>query len=98
MTRDLYSPDLANALKAHAGEKYRPSNGSEGDMFFSRWCAHCTKDEDENCSLILASLMCDVDDPEYPVEWCYGEDGQPKCTAFEERRDDERPNETHKTD
>lgn len=87
MNRDMYGPGLADILKAHAGEKYRPSSGSEGDMFFSRWCQHCKKDSIGMCPLILAALTYNVCDPEYPAEWQYGEDGQPKCTAFDKRRE-----------
>ena len=34
------------------------------------------------CEIIGRTFAYRVDEPEYPSEWQYGEDGQPKCTAF----------------
>jgi hypothetical protein len=70
-------------------EKYRPSNGSEGECFFESWCRQCARDrsmregepieecdDDELCDIIARSYRGDVD------EWVYGPDGEPMCTAF----------------
>jgi hypothetical protein len=72
-------------------EKYRPSNGNEGEMFMSRWCEHCKAEEGyangtgDSCP-ILVNVMCySVDEPEYPSEWRYGPDGQPECASFLDR-------------
>lgn len=73
------------------GEKYCPSNGDEGLCFDSMFCDRCKKDQkyredmdaDDGCKIIVAAMINDADSPDYPSEWCYGEDGQPKCTAFE---------------
>ena len=85
MAKGLYPDDLADATKERAGEKYRPSNGTEGEIFRTWFCDRCTKDANEDCRILDETFLYDVDDPEYPSEWQYGEDGQPKCTAFEER-------------
>ena len=34
-------------------EKYRPSNGAEGDYFMAEWCEQCEKDDPENNVLCL---------------------------------------------
>ena len=75
-----------------AGQQYAPHSGSELQTFTSEWCAHCSKDkamregaaledcdDNELCSIIAYRLI-ERQDP----EWIYGEDGQPKCTAFHE--------------
>ena len=71
------------------GQKYRPANGSEGDYFMSKWCDRCSKDDMENnvmCPIIGQTMAFDVDEPGYPKEWQYGEDGKPLCTAFEAKQ------------
>jgi hypothetical protein len=78
----LFSDDLAERLKARAGKPYRPSNGTEGEMFCSMWCANCAMVS--ACLVFSATLWLGTEDPNYPREWQYGEDGQPKCTAFVE--------------
>ena len=67
-----------------AEEPYRPSNGTEGLMFFEQWCSRCKKDDTfrrddpENselrCSIIDAVFVLDRDDPDYPKEWVYDPD------------------------
>lgn len=71
-------------------EKYLPSNGTEGDIFFDGWCSKCARDRsmrdgvsvedcdgDELCDIIArAFFRGEVD------EWIYGPDGEPMCTAF----------------
>jgi hypothetical protein len=67
-------------------EKYRPSNGSEGMDFMSRFCDVCKKDNPDKmilCPIIAATFAFNVDDPMYPKEWIYDE-GKPICTAFED--------------
>ena len=58
------------------------------------WCGHCQRDkamngtavepliESDYCGIISRVLAFDEDDPNYPDEWCYGDDGKPQCTAF----------------
>jgi len=73
----------AEMNKERAGQKYRPSNGTEGDMFMYQYCRRCRKYD--NCDLVSLSILHDVDDPEYPEEWQYGENGQPVCTELEKK-------------
>lgn len=87
---DLFTTDHAAAnakhVKATGDRAYRPSNGSEGEMFFSRWCYRCTKDDygaGKYCPIIGLSMALGVDDEGYPGEWIIGDDGQPRCTAFD---------------
>jgi hypothetical protein len=69
-----------------AGNKYRPSNGTDGDIFIERFCNHCRKDAVcEGCEIQLRTMAFDIDEPEYPTEWVYDADGKPTCTDFESR-------------
>jgi hypothetical protein len=72
---------------------YRPSSGTEGACFIERWCASCQRDEGfrlgegDSCTIVAATLVFGIDDPEYPREWIMGERG-PVCTAWEPLPDD----------
>ncbi len=85
----LYMDDLAERLKAHAGEPYQPSNGHEGEMFMSLWCYRCTKDNldadtgEGGCPILAWTMAVGVRDPNYPREWQYSAGGQPVCAAFD---------------
>ena len=71
-----------------AGQKYRPSNGTEGDMFMESFCDRCQHDDLENdmpCQIIAKTFYLDVDDEDYPEEWQYAAGGQPTCTKYELR-------------
>lgn len=70
-------------IKELSGQKYRPSNGFEGEIFMERFCYRCQKDKDQNCEIILGTMVFGVDEEEYPLEWQYGSDGQPICTSFD---------------
>lgn len=64
-------------------EKYRPSNGTEGDIFMSKWCANCIEDTELSpCEIIFRTLTYNEDDEEYPDKWTYNDAGIPICTAF----------------
>lgn len=71
-------------------EKQRPSNGGEGCEFQGSFCDQCAhekythtgNDNDPMCPIFSRAVMYDVDDPEYPNEWTYDENGQPTCTNF----------------
>ncbi|WP_234085371.1 hypothetical protein [Azonexus sp. R2A61] len=95
MNPAIYPADLAALTAQRAGEKYRPSNGTESECFFAAWCRKCQRDksmregvdvdecdDNERCDLIARTFVFDVEDAEYPTEWQYGKDGQPCCTAF----------------
>lgn len=62
-------------------EKYRPSNGTEGEGFISAWCCKCERDINDDCPIVAATFCYDVDDPEYPKEWVRDKSG-PRCSAF----------------
>lgn len=72
------------------GEKYRPSNGTEGEGFIDCHCRDCihgkyehTGDvKDKPCDILSRSLMYDLKDKEYPEEWTYDNQGKPTCTAW----------------
>ena len=72
-----------------AGDPYRPSNGTEGELFKIQFCERCrlnTFDHDTGqggCEIELHTMCFDVDDPAYPKEWKFDESGRPTCTAFE---------------
>lgn len=74
-------------------EAYQPSNGTEGEIFMSRWCHRCAKDSldpdtgDGGCEIISDNMCFDVSDEEYRREWRCGPDGAPICTAFEAKTD-----------
>lgn len=74
------------------GEKYRPSNGTEGEGFMSEHCHQCiherwvhhpdTTGEDGMCKIIIATMGLDMKDPDYPSEWTYDANGDPTCTKW----------------
>ena len=73
---------------------YRPSNGSEGTNFMTRFCDRCTKDAlyrktedgEDGCKILLDTLIYDRADENYPPEWISDDEVglvEPRCTAFE---------------
>lgn len=97
-TIPIYPKRFAAMLVERVGQKYRPSNGTEGAMFIDAWCANCERDYgmmaglpleecDDNriCDIIGDTYLFALDHPKYPSEWQYGNDGQPRCTAFVEK-------------
>lgn len=70
-------------------EKYRPSNGTEGECFIAAWCDRCeherlhreTEGNADGCSILTRTMVYEVDEAKYPVEWIIDAEG-PKCTAF----------------
>jgi hypothetical protein len=68
-----------------AGKPYRPANGTEGDIFMSKFCYKCVHDDYENenyCDILSGTLFFEPEDVEYPQEWIYDKKGRPVCTAF----------------
>ncbi|WP_153116047.1 hypothetical protein [Rhodocyclus tenuis] len=95
MPKAIFPAPLAAMLVASAGKKYRPSNGTEGEIFISHWCFACQRDkalredrdvfecdDNERCDIVGNTMCYDVEDEKYPKEWRIGNDGQPCCTAF----------------
>lgn len=63
-------------------ERYRPSNGTEGERFMARWCEKCVKDTPSKpCRIIALTMSLGIDHKDYPPEWVEDDDG-PRCTAF----------------
>jgi len=77
----IYTDQHAEKLKAIAGRPWRPSNGTEGDMFAEAVCCRCERGPD-SCEIASAAWFYLIYDPGYPKEWQIGHDGQPRCTAF----------------
>ncbi len=68
-------------------EKYRPSNGTEGDCFRAQWCDKCAKDANHDCRILARTLAFSEEDDRYPKEWVYNDVDEPCCTAFELAKD-----------
>lgn len=88
MTGAIYPASFAAMLVHRAGEKYRPSTGTEGQLFLDAFCRRCQRDghgDDDDaarCEIIGLTMLHDPDEAEYPTAWQYGRDGQPCCTQF----------------
>ncbi len=88
----FYSPARALHYVEVAGQRYTPSNGTEGSAFIDAWCSTCARDkamregepieecDDRELCPIIARSMADGGAP----EWVYGSDGQPRCTEYVE--------------
>jgi hypothetical protein len=90
MPHGIFPPELARLHVEHAGQKYLPSNGTEGDIFIASWCGECQRNrsardgilfeavdpEKEICMVLSSSFAGEAD------EWQIGPDGQPRCVAF----------------
>ena len=71
-------------------KKYIPSNGAEGEWFFSKFCFHClherflltNNDADKKCEILTNTLLFDIEDEKYTSEWTYDKDGNPTCTNY----------------
>lgn len=66
---------------------YRPSNGTEGEIFESWFCQRCLLDQDSSCEIHTRAIAFNEDAPGYPKEWVIPENteewpGDAKCTAF----------------
>ena len=64
------------------GEKYCPSNGTEGEYFMEKFCYHCIHDNGDKviCPILMASMSYYPSDPKFPKEWIYDGLGNPTCT------------------
>lgn len=93
--RAVYAGDWSKS----AGRPYRPSNGTEGEIFESMWCDHCERDrafrEDmtkaDGCPILADVQIMEVGDPEYPKQWRRDENGVPECSGFVEAATAEGP-------
>lgn len=68
-------------------KKYRPSNGTEGEIFMNNYCDHCIHEKwshtqchgDKQCDILSTAFITG----EYVPEWIYNENGKPTCTAYQ---------------
>lgn len=81
--------------KELAGKPFRPSSGTEGDVFQSLYCNRCAKDwisapgsVANYCGLVADSMRFEVDDPQYPAAWVHNADGSPCCMEFVPMREE----------
>ena len=66
-------------------KRYKPSNGTEGDLFISEWCnlcAHYKDDNDDYCEILGLTFSLNIHHIDYPKEWIYDENEQPCCTNY----------------
>lgn len=74
---------------------YRPSNGTEGEIFMAHFCERCAvaeeKDYGPECDILMRTMAYDVNDLGYPTEWRRDENGQPTCTAFVQKEEERDP-------
>ena len=82
---------MSDTVPKLPGEPWRPSNGTDGDIFHEDWCQRCAKDkhmsegipfdqvaESDLCSILATSFL-----PDEPLpEWRRLPDGRTICTAF----------------
>jgi len=69
-----------------AGKSYRPSNGTEGEIFQERFCYRCIHEDLENedyCEIVSLTMAYYTNHEKYPKEWVFDKDGYPTCTKFE---------------
>lgn len=62
-------------------EPFRPSNGTQADIFFADFCEQCKSNV--GCRIRSAAMSHTEDDPNYPKEWIAYANGSATCTAFE---------------
>lgn len=58
---------------------YRPSNGTEGEIFVAAWCQHCARYGDDYefgapCPILTETYALDADSADYPKEWIESDD------------------------
>lgn len=68
-------------------KKYQPSNGTEGMIFTEKYCMNCINCDpdpsgEKQCQILLATLIHNINDKEYPKEWVYNENSKPTCTSW----------------
>lgn len=96
MSRGIYPIAWAQMNRERAGQKYRPSNATEGDVFMEAFCNQCVREREARregdpmymdgsdlCDILTRTLLNFENEEDYPNEWQYGVDGQPTCTAFQ---------------
>lgn len=75
-------------IPSMAGTPYRPSNGTEGEIFQATYCDNCVHDDpptEKYCQILTDSLGFQEEDPRYPEEWTHNTRGEPTCTEFDRK-------------
>lgn len=91
---------MLNTFPQCAGKPYRPSNGTEGDIWESNYChkcahekyAHTMDDDDRKCEIYSNMLIYNINETEYPKEIKYNAEGMPHCANWKKwdwRKDDD---------
>lgn len=76
------------------GDPYRPSNGTEGEIFIAGWCNRCQRDAAHRrsdgsrpgCDILARSFAHEIGEEGYPSEWVYGPKGEGICKAWQPER------------
>lgn len=84
------TPEAELERRPRTNWKWRPSNGTEGEIFQEQFCENCVHDrayrEDKTrgvpCKVLTMIMACDIGDPEYPEEFSE-KDGDRRCTKFQ---------------
>ena len=75
-------------------QKYRPSNGAEGECFQEDFCYKCQfYQEEAGCPILNATTVYDVANEKYPNQWTAGDGFEnPICSGFriKEKHDSEK--------
>lgn len=82
------TPQILYRFPDHAGESFRPSNGTEGMIFEEHFCSQCIHQnpdptKNKNCEVAMLAFCFDERDKEYPREWIFNADGWPVCTKWQ---------------
>ena len=69
---------------------YRPSNGTEADLFMDEFCSKCAKNPisinaKKQCNILGRMMSLSTDDKNYPAQLIIIND-KPVCTAFKDRK------------
>lgn len=83
-------PKILYQFPQCAGQKFQPSNGTEGMIFTDTFCENCIHekymhtaiDGDKQCDIFNRAFLHSKEDKEYPPEWCYNSEGWPICSNW----------------
>lgn len=88
----MNTPKVLYQFPQCAGQRFRPSNGTCGEIFHEAFCYQCiherwvhrmSEDRDEDkCEIWSRVMAYEKDDPRYPTEWIYNSEGWPVCTSW----------------
>ena len=61
-------------------KKFRPANGTIGESFMTDFCGTCGLFFE--CEIYQRAMNCNINDPDYPIEWICDEKDGARCTAY----------------